>query len=71
MEKVLIQLIQAQGVWAVLFVFMLLYTIRKNDRLDEIQERREEKYQRLLLELTEKLSVLNTLSDRLHGKLKN
>ena len=71
MEKVLIQLIQAQGVWAVLFVFMLLYTIRKNDRLDEIQERREEKYQRLLLELTEKLSVLNTLSDRLHGKMKN
>lgn len=67
MEKILIQLIQAQGIWAVLFVFMLLHTVRKNDRLDEVQERRKEKYQHLLLELTDKLSVLNYLNDKLNG----
>lgn len=35
------QLIQSQGIWAVLFVFLLLYTIKKNDKLDEIQDSRE------------------------------
>ena len=40
MEAVLTQLIQSQGVWAVLFVFLLLYTIKKNDKLDETQGRK-------------------------------
>ena len=51
MEAVLTQLIQSQGVWAVLFVFLLLYTIKKNDKLDELQDAREKEYRELLLEL--------------------
>lgn len=65
MENVLIQLIQSQGIWAALFVFLLLYTIKKNDKLDEIQEARESNYQKLLLELTEKLSVVNSVNEKL------
>ena len=59
MEELVTQLIQSQGIWAVLFVFLLLYTIKKNDKLDEMQDAREKEYQKLLLELTDKLSIVN------------
>ena len=65
MEEVLTQLVQSQGIWAVLFVFLLLYTIKKNDKLDELQDIREKKYQDLLLELTTKLSIVNTINDKI------
>lgn len=65
MEEVVTQLIQSQGIWAVLFVFLLLYTIKKNDKLDEMQDAREKEYQKLLLELTDKLSVVNSVNDKL------
>ena len=65
MEDILIQLIQSQGIWTVLFVFLLLYTIKKNDKLDELQNAREQQYQELLIELTEKLAVINTVNEKL------
>ena len=40
MEEVLMGFVQSQGIWAALFVFLLLYTIRKNDKLDELQDAR-------------------------------
>ena len=49
MEAILTQLIQSQGIWAVLFVFLLLYTIKKNDKLDELQDAREKEYRDCLL----------------------
>ena len=65
MEEIPTQLIQSQGVWAVLFVFLLLYTIKKNDKLDELQDAREKEYRELLLELTEKFSVVNEINSKL------
>ena len=35
MEEFVSELLKSQGVWAALFVFFLLYTIRRNDKLDE------------------------------------
>ena len=61
----LTDLVQSQGIWAVLFVFLLLYTIKKNDKLDELQEARERKYQELLTQLTVKLSIVNTVNEKL------
>ncbi len=65
MEDIIIQLIQSQGIWAVLFVFMLLYTIKKNDKLDELQNTREENYQTLLTNLTQKLAIVNEIDSKL------
>ncbi len=65
MEELMVQLIQSQGIWAVLFVFLLLYTIKKNDKLDELQDARERKYQELLLGLTAELSVINTVNEKI------
>ena len=61
MEEIITQLIQSQGIWAVLFVFLLLYTIK----LDELQDAREKEYQKLLLQLTDKLAVVNAMNDKL------
>lgn len=65
MENILIEAIQSQGIWTILFVFLLLYTTRKNDKLDDLQDSREKKYQELLLELTEKFSVVNEVNEKL------
>ena len=65
MEAILTQLIQSQGIWAVLFVFLLLYTIKKNDKLDELQDAREKEYRELLLELTDKFSIVNEINSKL------
>jgi len=65
LEDIIIQLIQSQGIWAVLFVFMLLYTIKKNDKLDELQNTREENYQTLLTNLTQKLAIVNEIDSKL------
>lgn len=65
MEDILTQLIQSQGIWAVLFVFLLLYTIKKNDKLDEMQDSREKKYQELISDLTDKLSIVNIMNEKL------
>ena len=65
MEEIVTQLIQSQGIWAVLFVFLLLYTIKKNDKLDELQDAREKEYQKLLLQLTDKLAIVNAMNDKL------
>ena len=55
MEEFISELLKSQGVWAALFVFFLLYTIRRNDKLDESQCEREREYQKMLLELTKRL----------------
>lgn len=59
------QAIQSQSIWAILFVFLLLYTIKKNDSLDELQNAREKEYQKLVSQLTEKLSVINAINEKL------
>lgn len=65
MEQLLIQLLQSQGIWAVLFVSLLLYTIKKNDKRDEVQEAREENYQKLLLDLDQKFLVVEAINEKL------
>lgn len=45
-----------------LFTFI---TIKKNDKLDELQDAREKEYQRLLLQLTDKFAVVSTMNDKL------
>ena len=67
MEEIILRMVDSQWIWAALFVFLLLYTIKKNDNLDKQQDAREEKYQKMLSELTESLAVVkeikNTVDD--------
>ena len=57
MEQVLIEAATTQGIWVLLFVSLFLYTIKNNEKLVEKQDKREENYQKLLSDMTEKYAV--------------
>ena len=44
-----------------LFVSLFLYTIKNNEKLVEKQDKREENYQKLLSDMTEKYAVVEDI----------
>ena len=54
MEQALIEAATTQGIWVLLFISLFLYTIKNNEKLVEKQDKREENYQKLLSDMTEK-----------------
>ncbi len=54
MENEVLQLAASQGLWAVMFVGLLFYVLKENSS-------REEKFQDIISNLTERLDVLDIL----------
>ena len=61
LEQVLIEAATTQGIWVLLFVSLFLYTIKNNEKLVEKQDKREENYQKLLSDMTEKYAVVEDI----------
>ena len=61
METTVLEAAFSQGIWAVLAIFLLIYVIKENEKCDQKQEAREEKYQSLLSELTDKFAMINEI----------
>lgn len=61
MEQVLIEAATTQVIWVLLFVSLFLYTIKNNEKLVEKQDKREENYQKLLSDMTEKYAVVEDI----------
>ena len=61
MEQVLIEAATTQGIWVLLFVSLFLYTTKNNEKLVEKQDKREENYQKLLSDMTEKYAVVEDI----------
>lgn len=61
MEQALIEVATTQGIWVLLFVSLFLYTIKNNEKLVEKQDKREENYQKLLSDMTEKYAVVEDI----------
>ena len=61
LEQALIEAATTQGIWVLLFVSLFLYTIKNNEKLLEKQDKREENYQKLLSDMTEKYSVVEDI----------
>ena len=61
MEQELIEAATTQGIWVLLFVSLFLYTIKNNEKLVEKQDKREENYQKLLSDMTEKYAVFEDI----------
>ena len=61
LEQVLIEAATTQGIWVLLFVSLFLYTIKNNEKLEEKQDKREENYQKLLSDMTEKYAVVEDI----------
>ena len=61
MEQALIEAATTQGIWILLFVSLFMYTIKNNEKLAEKQDKREENYQKLLSDMTEKYAVVEDI----------
>ena len=61
LEQVLIEAATTQGIWVLLFISLFLYTIKNNEKLVEKQDKREENYQKLLSDMTEKYAVVKDI----------
>jgi phosphopantetheine adenylyltransferase len=61
LEQALIEAATTQGIWVLLFVSLFLYTIKNNEKLVEKQDQREENYQKLLSDMTEKYAVVEDI----------
>ena len=61
MESSVLDAALSQGIWAVLAVFLLIYSVKSNERFSARQEEREKQYQELLSALTEKFNVLSVI----------
>ncbi|KNF06946.1 protein of unknown function DUF2762 [Gottschalkia purinilytica] len=56
MEQEIIKIALSQGLWAVLFVFMLFYVLRENSK-------REANYQDIIKELSEKFNIVEDVKE--------
>ena len=61
LEQVLIEAATTQGIWVLLFVSLFLYKNKNNEKLVEKQDKREENYQKLLSDMTEKYAVVEDI----------
>ena len=61
LEQVLIEAATTQGIWVLLLISLILYTIKNNEKLVEKQDKREENYQKLLSDMTEKYAVVEDI----------
>ena len=61
MEQALSEAATTQGIWVLLFVSLFMYTIKNNEKLAEKQDKREENYQKLLSDMTEKYAVVEDI----------
>lgn len=53
----------SQGLGYALFVWLLMYVLKTQEKRDVKQEERENKYQDLLHKLTEKFSIIENIQD--------
>lgn len=58
MENDVLKMAMQQGMWAVLFVVLLFYVLREQEKRDKKAEEREGKYQEIINKLTDKFSIL-------------
>ena len=61
LEQALIEAATTQGIWVLLFVSLFMYTIKNNEKSAEKQDKREENYQKLLSDMTEKYAVVEDI----------
>ncbi|EYE87372.1 bacteriocin UviB [Fervidicella metallireducens AeB] len=58
MENEIVKIASSQGIWAVLTVSLILYILKAQEKRDEKQEQRENNYQQIIINLTEKLNII-------------
>lgn len=65
MEDQLLKIASEQGIWVLLAVFLLVYTLRQQEKRDSVQTERENNYQKIIQELSQDLSIVNKIDNNL------
>lgn len=63
MDDKIIEVIGAQGAWALLSVALIFYILKAQEKRDIQQEQRESNYQEIIKNMSDKLNILSSLSD--------
>ncbi|MCT4618886.1 MAG: BhlA/UviB family holin-like peptide [Marinisporobacter sp.] len=58
MEEKIFELASTQGIWAVISVGLIFYILKNQEKRDLRQEDRENKYQEIIRNLTDKLNLV-------------
>ncbi len=70
MESQILDAALSQGIWAVLFVALLFYILRSQEKRDEKQEEREANYRELLTDLSHTLDIVESIQNDIN-QIKN
>lgn len=63
MEDAILEAALTQSIWAALSIILIFYILKKQEARDKIQAEREDKYQAIISDLTEKLHLLDDLKE--------
>lgn len=63
MNSELIKAASSQGIWATLSVVLIFYILKTQEKRDIKQEEREQNYQNIITNLTEKLNIMDNIKN--------
>ena len=63
MENEIMKIAASQGIWAALSIVLILYILKAQEKRDLKQEEREEKYQTIISNLSEKFSIMEKVKN--------
>lgn len=64
MESEILKVAMSQGIWAVLSIFLIIYTLKTQEKRDIANNKREKNYQITITKLSDKISDLaNIIKD--------
>jgi hypothetical protein len=63
MENEIFKMAVQQGIWAMLFIFILVYVLKEQKERDEKAAEREENYQSIIAKLTDRLKTIDNIGE--------
>lgn len=65
MESEILKIAMSQGIWAVLSIFLIIYTLKTQEKRDIANNEREKNYQITINKLSEKINDLTNIIKQL------
>lgn len=62
MESEVFKIAASQGIWTVLSFLLIFYILKSQEKINDLQSTREEKYQQIILELTKKIEIIEEIN---------
>lgn len=71
MSKEILNIASSQGIWTLLCFILIYYIMKAQEDRDKRQNEREQEYQKLLSELTQKFQLIHDDIDDMKNKFNN